>query len=464
MDLQSRVAADMKRRANLLPLEIADWSNKARKNIDGMGIHRSQFVALKTMMDTLLARQQTKLNNLSPQQPMQAFSDTLSTLLGDIIGTNTLWSFFRAILNQRKDPTFGALLTVADLTAANCYLTCMDKAVEWGLCAENEHREPPLVFLISSTSPDIFGRGKKLENVDEDLIFGSQTLPISLARVPFDQVSCIWLLCALHHEVGHNLDQELNLRKELLKHLELQLPQVGSQAQPATPAERIGVWKGWAGEILADAFGVLLAGAAFGYTMAPRFPNFRPGKPHPDSYIRVVLVAELLRACDVPQLTSAADFIIDHWYNQQERPAWITPYVENDCSRVAQVFLNTPLAALTDQNGLAHPLRDLVSNLAGDMQKTEQLATFLSTGFNRPDPAKPTHFPFRLVPAAAQLAYMAIDTTNAAALEELQDRALEYFTAIPRPEFLAAPVDRRAHIRKLAEQLDFSAIDVEEER
>src|SRR5262245_6007055 len=119
MDLQNRVVSDMKRRSALLPREVDNWYEKAEKNIDDLGIHRSQFYALRIMMDTLLTRQNELLNQFSPSLSTQQFSEAYADLTTEIIGTNNLWSFFRVIMDQHQHPDFGCTLVAADLIAAN---------------------------------------------------------------------------------------------------------------------------------------------------------------------------------------------------------------------------------------------------------------------------------------------------------------------------------------------------------
>jgi hypothetical protein len=471
MDLQSRVVAEMQRRAALLPQEVSDWQAKASQNIDALGIHRSQFNALKLMMDERGTVQIGLLAGLAPGQPAQAFSDAYQALTAEIVGINSLWGLFRTIIDQNQNSTFEETLDAANLVAADCYNACMERAVEWKVATESETRPPPLVYLNASTSPVTVSRGKKIELLDDRILHGDMVLPIPVIRLPYDHIPCVWLLCAVHHEVGHNIDQELQLSSELSQLIANRLPQMIAQAGADLP-DRIGVWQGWTKEILADVFGVLLAGAAFGYTMAslllpmaPQFPLLRRGKPHPDSYVRVVLLAEMLRKCGVAQLKETADFISQQWFASQTPPAWTKSY-RDDCPAIAELFLNTPLAALT-ANGTSHKLREIVPDLAGDATKAADLGRYLRSaaqnngaGFNRPDPKK---FPYRLVPVAAQLAYQQLGGASAAILQQLQASALQFLKDIERPEFLDGPVDRDEHLKALTARLDFGVLFEDDE-
>lgn len=475
MDLQDRVTSDMKRRVASLPGEVNDWHEKASRNVDGLGIHRSQFVQLKQMMDKRFETQTALLNQFLPSLPVQDFSQSYEKLTLQIVGLNNLWSFFRAIMDQHQNPDLKPLLVAADLIAADCYLTCMNRAVQWGMLTESQFREPPLVYLEASDSPVTASRGREIKLLSSRIVFGNQPLPIPIVRLPSDHVGCIWLFCSLHHEVGHNVDQDLKLRDELSGQLAVRLQGEG------VPPERIMVWQQWTSEILADVFGVLLAGAGFGYTMgllllpiAPLFPSLMHGKPHPDSWVRVALIGEMLRACGAPQLIETADFIAQQWYEPRvPKPGWIKPYVE-DCKAVADFFLNHKLQALSAR-GVSHSLREFVPDpdLGENAKKAARLAKWLASavndpngiGFNRPEPNDPNDgpFPWRLVPAGAQIAYMQLDAADPQAFERLQKHALEFLAEIEQPEFLATPADRSAHLDELTDNIDFQALLLDDE-
>jgi hypothetical protein len=470
MDLQKRVASDMKRRVAFLPDEVNDWHGKASRNVDGLGIHRSQFEQLKRMMDKRFETQTALLDQFSPALPVLNFSQNYEKLTLQIVGLNNLWSFFRAIMDQHQNPDLKPLLMSADLIAADCYLTCMNRAVQWGRLTESQFREPPLVYLEASDSPVTASRGREIKLLSSRIVFSDQALPIPVVRLPSDHVRCLWLFCSLHHEVGHNVDQDLKLRDELSEQLAVRLGGEG------VPPERITVWQQWTSEILADVFGVLLAGAGFGYTMgllllpiAPLFPSLMHGRPHPDSWVRMSLIGEMLRACGAPQLAEAADFISQQWYEPRvPRPGWIKPYVE-DCKMVADFFLNHKLQALSAR-GASHSLREFVPDpdLRENAKSAARLARWLVSavkdpagiGFNRPEPndANDGPFPWRLVPVGTQLAYIQLDATDPQAFERLQTLALQFLTEIEQPEFLATPVDRNAHLDALTENIDFGAL------
>jgi hypothetical protein len=272
--------------------------------------------------------------------------------------------------------------------------------------------------------------------------------------LPFDHAPCLWLFCSLHHEVGHNLDQDLRLQGELKKLLAARLK------QEQVPEDQRKLWARWAGEILADAFGVLLGGAGFAQGLAslllvaaPPLHTLDDQDEHPPPYVRVALLVALLRRCNRPALKASADQILQDW-QAHDRPAWVAAYAAVS-DAVAEVYLGQPLKTLGD-----HSLFELAPDPDSDADRQTQLVKFLRTGLLRPDPKLPHPFPCRLVPVAAQLAFVELDKPDLPALAALQDRSLKYLQAIPRPQWLAA-VDRRAFLRQLVRELDFSTLSAD---
>jgi hypothetical protein len=164
----------------------------------------------------------------------------------------------------------------------------------------------------------------------------------------------------------------------------------------------------------------------------------------------------MLRRLGVPSATEAAGLIEPSWTAAQ-KPVWVDPYV-GDCGDVADVFLNQPLKALCEkQGGLSpgtkHPLRDLVPDPVNAASFMIQLGTFLGRRFNCPDSGPVATFPWRLVPAAAQMAIAQPEVPGPPVdLDNLQQVTLEYQQGIPKPNKLAVPADRSAYYHRLVEE------------
>ncbi|HEX7317619.1 MAG TPA: hypothetical protein VF297_27200 [Pyrinomonadaceae bacterium] len=442
---------EIQRRAALLPREVNVWHEGARANVGGLGIHLSQFNALKLMMDGLWERQAALLEELKPSLPAGEFADKYLSLTDEIVGAHDLWRIFRYIMAQHADEALKQFIVAADHVAADCYRTCMNKARLWKLVREEELREPPLVYLEAGASPSTASRGMAAETLSLPLRrYRNMRLPIPIVLLPFDHATSFWTLCNLYHEVGHNLDQDLKLRQELGDHLLTRMGQEGWLA------ERQQSWWKWGGEILADVFGVLLGGAGFAYSLcwwllalapAERFRELDSRDVHPPPYVRVHLIAALLRESGSQELAQAAAAILAEW-EAQPKPDWVAPYLAEGAV-VVDVFLNQKLTAL----GGERTLRDFNDDLDGDAERVRQVAACLPKNFNCPDPAL-IEFTPRLLPAAAQLALSKLGEPTAELLDKLQANALAYFQRVPRPDFLAG-AGREEFLRGLVRRVEF---------
>lgn len=447
--------AEIERRVAILRGDVASRRETFELGIDAQGIHRSQIRALDLMMDVLLQRQDDLLAQLRSGQSAQQFAHDYAELLTQISGANGLWRVFRYIFDQRRDPTIRPQLDAADLIAADCYHTCIEQARTWGLI-DQEYREPPLVYLDAATSALTASRSVKVSALG--MVkgpFRAQRLPIPIILLPVDQVNSCWLYVVLHHEVGHNLDQDLrppDADRRLGEELQDRLIQQLSAAH--VPLDRRRVWQRWSEEMLADAFGLLLGGVGFAYALTalllPQLPlhaEISTDDAHPDNSLRIALIMALLRCFALERFSEAADWLQQHWQTL-DPPAGLTDYLA-DVDQVADLVINTPLAALGGR-----PLRDLAPNLAWDAEAADNLATYLRKGFGRPQPET---FPRRLVPAAAQIALTRIEPVDIDRLVEVHSRSMDYLHAIPRPQYLAIEARREAFLHRLSSAIQFES-------
>ena len=446
-----RARDEIQRRADLLPQEVKAWHDGAKSNTDNLGIHLSQFTALKLMMDELSELQSAKLKELTADLQPGQFADKYLSVTDEIVGTHDLWRIFRYILAQHADARFKRFVVAADLVAADCYMFCIDKTRGWNLVQEQQLREPPLVYLEAEATPSTASRGKAADELSLPLRrYRNMRLPIPIVLLPFDHATSFWMLCNLYHEVGHNVDQDLKLVDEFKNHLLTRMGQEG------IPSDRQQLWWQWSDEILADVFGVLLGGAGFAYslcwfllTLAPadRFRELDTRDEHPPFYVRVHLIARMLSGTGIQPLAQAAETILAEW-NAHSKPGWIDTFIE-DGRAIVDVFLNQKLEALGGQR----TLRDFNDDLEGDAARVQQVAACLPKNFQCPDPAL-LEFTHRLLPAAAQVALLSLSASDAQNLDKLETNALGYFDKIPRKTFLGG-TDRKEFLRDLVRQLEF---------
>ncbi|WP_434047020.1 MULTISPECIES: hypothetical protein [Sorangium] len=452
--LRARATAELQRRIDVLPRDVERFEAAAAENARGFGIHASQVLALKILMDELIQRQRWIIEQLGADLSDADYADGFGKLLVEIAGAHGVWGVFSQTLAQREQPALAPSLDAADLVAADCYQTCMNRARNWGLIPREGMREPPLVCLEAHYGPVAVSRQNPLRVLRSSLrSYRDLRLPIPIVLLPADQTECAWLLSALCHEVGHNVDQDLALSSELARALLL-------DTDGKIPSERQAIWFGWTREILADAIGVLLGNAGLALALASFLLVVAPGSqqgeldrldPHPHPMVRVPLLAALLRRLGVAPLDEAADRLDREW-RALRAPAWVAPFLD-DLGAIAGTFLEKKLDAL---GGRA--LAELHPDAAADVRRAAPLARFLASGALRPAPDKPSYFPYRLVPVAAQLAVAS--EPPPADLGAVQRRAMEFFAAIPRPPMLAGAASlspqRASSYARLARSVDFT--------
>jgi hypothetical protein len=120
-----------------------------------------------------------------------------------------------------------------------------------------------------------------------------ETNPFPVVRIPWDRDNP-WQSVFLH-EVSHNLQADLRIWEETQEAIRKRSESFGDPLVASTFAR-------WHKEIFADLAAVLLGGTASVWGMmeflshaAPAVLTFRPGGAHPTGYLRVFILAEMLR-------------------------------------------------------------------------------------------------------------------------------------------------------------------------
>ena len=448
--LQDRTRLELARRVGALGTDVAAWTKEAR--IKAMKIGPRQAAALVTTMAVLCSRQDEAYEKMSQPLEPRRFADEYAALLMEMAGANELWRVFRHMLAQFEDAELSEATKIAGQIAADCYVTGLEAARDFGAIAEKELREAPLVYLEAVDSPATAGRRDAAKAISAALRrWRDLKLPLPIVLLPVDYRLAIWNFTAIHHEVGHNLDQDLRL----LSDLRAVLPDI-------VPADREPHWRRWSGEILADAIGVTLGGVGFALSLvtlgvllgpANQYQTLDPEAVHPPLALRARLLTEMLRATGVAEFQPFAKALPGISGGTPE-PDWLAPFVL-DAARVADLFLNAKIAAL--QN---HSVLDLNPRLQADHVQAAGLAAFLLTGKMRPPPET---MPARLVPCASQLALWQADPPDDALLLKIHTDALSYMQLVPAlTKTLAAPIavaqERDAYFEALTRAIDFSTL------
>ncbi|APR80038.1 Hypothetical protein A7982_05385 [Minicystis rosea] len=450
---RARVLAEIEHRMDLLPREIARIQAAVAANESGFKIHTTQVDVLRLTLDELFQRQRAFLTGLDGDMTDADFAENLWNLVfEEVTGAQTIWETFAQAFSARRQPELASFLDTADLVANDCYQVCLDRAQSFGAIDASSRRVPPLVCPTPFGEPTAYGQGALFRDLRYvNWRFHDLLLPLPLVFFPVDQLTCIWLLPMLCHEVGHQVDKDLQVSNELGPLL--------ATAQ-ALPPERRAAWNTWCKEVVADVFGVLLGNTGFAQTLAsllvvlapaPAYQTFCVDAKHAHPLLRVRTVSALLRRLGAPAL---ADTLARLEADARALPApeGLAPFYD-DVDVVAATLLDTKLGALH-----GHAMAELNPNVASDAKSVSALAGFLAHGMFRPAPDKPSPFPYRLVPAAAQLAFVTA-APGPASLDTIQQRATEFVAAIPRPAFLdggtALTAKRKTFLADVARRINF---------
>jgi hypothetical protein len=450
---------ELQRRSDALPNEVNEWVNRTRQEID-YNSHFSQMQAIKIMMDVMLSRQKTLLENVDSTTETAGLQRILFDLIREIIKAQGIWDFFRDMLELRMYPSLKEPLAIADTVAWDCYRPVLNKANEFGILSHDRFREPPLVYLTAEFSPATWVRGsapndQRPQNPTFFLGDRRTKLPIPVIEIPWDHVVNLWEFLSLHHEVGHDIEADLGLRNVLLNSLAQQLAQAG------VPESRIILWQKWEAEIFADLIGLLLAGPAFAYSMVNLLllppmlvTTYNPDDPHPSHYVRIFINTAFIKTLlqENSAVIKDAQNIEDSWIQLygdiQQLGIYRVDELKSDFDIVFKALIDTKFEALK-----GHSVREVIPFTKQDDLSIRAATEFLITGQNRPAHIRPRH-----IISSARLAVdriMSQASDQSTRLNELNKRTAELVKANTEPGLRAAEDSQkhRAFIVSLTEAL-----------
>ena len=206
-----------------------------------------------------------------------------------------IWAFYFELFGQRQT-RFADWLLGADRIGLDCY-----QAVYTGLgTSRSIPTPPPFSYMETGFTPATFRRGVVLTRL------GRRRNPFPIVKLPYHRLVNPWTLGAVHHEVSHNLQNDLGLWSEVPKRILLNLRRQG------VPQAVANVWRRWVKETWADLCGLLLGGPAIVTSLigvvarSPRSTlRFNPTGAHPTPYLRVLINLELLRRMGFPKEAAA---------------------------------------------------------------------------------------------------------------------------------------------------------------
>ncbi len=234
-----------------------------------------------------------------------------------------IWDFYFELFGQRQT-RFADWLLATDRIALDCY-----QAVYTGLgAARSIPSPPPFSYMETGFTPATYRRGVPLTRL------GRRANPFPVIQLPYHRLVNPWTLGAVHHEVSHNLQSDLDLWQEVPRRIHRRLRQAGIDPMVAS------IWTRWHKETWADLCGLLLGGPAIVASLldvVARSPAstqaFSPTGVHPTPFLRVFINLELLRRMGFP--AEAETF----------RRLWVQMYPTPRRSNIPRTILDTfPLA------------------------------------------------------------------------------------------------------------------------
>jgi hypothetical protein len=216
------------------------------------------------------------------------------------------FGLFFEVFGQRGT-TFAPALAAYDAIAIDCYNAIRQAAPQ-------VFRGPllkPVCYMEHGFSPATMRRGVQLSR-----LLGEPN-PFPIIRIPWDRDNP-WQAVFLH-EVAHNLQADLGIWQENRRAV---LTRTLRFSGDPTLTRVYGLWHK---EIFADLAAILLGGPAAAWGMAvflaqpvPRTLTFRPGGAHPTPYLRILILAEMLRRIGFTQDADRLSRVWQQLYNPSQ--------------------------------------------------------------------------------------------------------------------------------------------------
>lgn len=258
MTLINRKAQELHRKLASLDSEFERWEKASAKDGEYQR-HHSQIsgvlVPLKVLRNRIAGGLQNKSGDAYLAEARRA------TQL--ILGIHRIWEFFRQKLIQRNDPEKRLFLEIADEFAWQCYAPVIRKT---------RIRRPPLIYLNGGASPFILKRNQRFEvesSAGDSVTDGYfqdilKQLPFPVIGVPWHQLHYWPEMGVIAHEVGHAVERDLQLEKNLDRLIE---------AAVGRNSPQLRYWKAWRSELFADSYGCAAIGPAFVSSLADFLVN-----------------------------------------------------------------------------------------------------------------------------------------------------------------------------------------------
>lgn len=333
-----------------------------------------------------IRRRFEQLETTAMSAPLQRVLVDIALVERELDRARRLFGMFYEVFAQRGT-SFGPSLAAHDTIASDCYQAIRQAAPR----VFSGQLLKPVCYMEHGYSPATMRRGIQMSR-----LLGEAN-PFPLIRIPWDRDQP-WQSVFLH-EVAHNLQADLGIWQENRQAVIRRMLQ--STRNPFLTS----VYSRWHKEIFADLAAILLGGPAAAWGMAdflaqpvPRTMTYRPGGAHPTAYLRVQMLAEMLRRLG---FTRDGEQLTKTWRTlyQSQRGHRIPPQLITSATRAIPAVVDE--IAFQTRRNLAHrALVDTIPFSDEDQQAIRQGAQALI----RRQPREAIQLPPRFLVSAAAYA------------------------------------------------------------
>lgn len=280
-------AAELER----LDREISGWV-RLRRDRDRLQQYATSLATLERTLLGAVGALRAEVLGISPEGPLGAVHAGCKRLDRQAALVRQVWSWFRANFDQRDDETLAGLLAAADEVVWSCYQEAVESAELRGI--RTGGRWPaPLPYLDPSGVVEAVVRGQPPRGLAPGTAHPAlqtflASLPVPVISLPAGCLDAPWWLALIGHEVGHHLQHDLGLVREIGEAVER------AAADDPDAAAR---WRLWSQEVFADACAVASMGTAAVTAILQveldTEPKLLPRRGrYPPAVVRLALLAE----------------------------------------------------------------------------------------------------------------------------------------------------------------------------
>jgi hypothetical protein len=350
----------------------------ARLTPDGVGIRPqdrpyspspAHFAAANRRLgaiDQSVGRRLVELQAMLTQAPPTQVLLSIAMVEREVDRARRAFGLFFEIFSQRGS-SFAPALAAHDAIAADCYAAIRQTS-------PTIFRGPvlkPLTYMEHGYSPATMRRGVTLRR-----LLG-ETNPFPVIRIPWDRDNP-WQSVFLH-EVSHNIQADLGLWQENRDAIARRMS--GGIGDPLVTT----IFSRWHKEIFADLAAMLLGGTASVWGMMeflahppPAVLTYRPGGAHPIGYLRVPILAEMLRRMGFDDDAARAERIWRDLYGRRRGHRMPARLVQTAGRTIPQVV--DEIAYQPRRNLAQRALADVIRFSAADEREIRHAAATLRRG------------------------------------------------------------------------------------